>query len=130
MLSRPDLLPTLADDLVEREFRRWQGVIRCRPLGKDRFFCRYWWFDGIGGMDLATSAYSTGRLFVQGPSQEDWDFITRKSGQEEAQAMARRTREEGADEDGLLGIDEWGYYESEAEASPALVSDAPAPWLT
>jgi hypothetical protein len=62
------------DDHVEREFRRNYGVARCRPLGKDRFYNRYWWFDGIGGMSLVSgegARYGTGRLYVQGPSEED-----------------------------------------------------------
>lgn len=68
------------DDETEREFRRYQGVTRCRPLGRDRFHCRYWFFDGIGGMNLAGTgkgevAYGTGRLFVQGPSVEDWELV-------------------------------------------------------
>ncbi|ORY78029.1 hypothetical protein BCR35DRAFT_353018 [Leucosporidium creatinivorum] len=107
------------DDWVEREFRRWQGVSRCRPLGKDRFFCRYWWFDGVGGMELvgqgAGVLYGTGRLFVQGPSQEDWDAVCGREKEGEEDAIKRRVREEGGDEEKLLGVDEWGFYEQEEE---------------
>lgn len=115
------LILVLADDWVEREFRRWQGVSRCRPLGKDRFFCRYWWFDGVGGMDLVGQGsgvlYGTGRLFVQGPSQEDWDAVCGREKEGEEDAVKRRTREEGGDEERLLGVDEWGFYEEEEEVS-------------
>lgn len=127
----------VADDQVERDFRRWQDVSRCRPLGKDRFFCRYWWFDGIGGASLVREAgsgssgggggvqYGAGRLFVQGPSAEDWAFAAeraRRGNKENGHGAkdasdnleARRKREE-VDEKAVLGVDEWGFYENEDE---------------
>lgn len=138
-----------ADDWVEREFRRWQGVSRCRPLGKDRFFCRYWWFDGIGGSSLVREGpgpgagggvqYGAGRLFVQGPSAEDWAFASglasgkvkaggkgkAKEAPEPAQKdeqesdgmmqLDERRRREEIDEQAVLGVDEWGFYDNEAE---------------
>ncbi|BGO94315.1 hypothetical protein NBRC10512_002764 [Rhodotorula toruloides] len=115
------------DDFVDREFRRYQGVARCRPLGKDRFHCRYWWFDGIGGMDLVVPnsageevvTYGTGRLFVQGPSEEDWEVIcdVREKGEEgEKGARERRMREEVVEEpEQLLGVNEWAYYEDDEQ---------------
>ncbi|GAA5883689.1 hypothetical protein JCM3774_002954 [Rhodotorula dairenensis] len=112
------------DDETEREFRRYLGVTRCRPLGRDRFHCRYWWFDGIGGMNLAATgkeevAYGTGRLFVQGPSVEDWELVcdARKDEGDGIKGMLeRRMREEVIDKpSALLGPDEWAYYEDEDE---------------
>ncbi|KWU45025.1 hypothetical protein RHOSPDRAFT_16896 [Rhodotorula sp. JG-1b] len=112
------------DDETEREFRRYLGVTRCRPLGRDRFHCRYWWFDGIGGMNLAGTGkgevtYGTGRLFVQGPSVEDWELIcdSRKEEGDGIKSMhERRMREEVVDDpSALLGPDEWAYYEDEDE---------------
>ncbi|BGP00501.1 hypothetical protein NBRC10513v2_006305 [Rhodotorula toruloides] len=115
------------DDFVDREFRRYQGVARCRPLGKDRFHCRYWWFDGIGGMDLVqlngageeVVTYGAGRLFVQGPSEEDWEVIcdVREKGEEgEKGARERRMREEVVEKpEQLLGVNEWAYYENDEQ---------------
>ena len=114
------------DDETEREFRRYLGVTRCRPLGRDRFHCRYWWFDGIGGMNLAGTGkgevtYGTGRLFLQGPSVEDWELIcdSRKEEGDGIKSMhERRMREEVVDDpSALLGPDEWAYYEDEDEVS-------------
>ncbi|GAA5973155.1 hypothetical protein JCM11641_006296 [Rhodosporidiobolus odoratus] len=118
---------SIRDDTVEREFRRYQLVPRCRPLGKDRFHCRYWWFDGIGGMDLIKKStvdpsgevvtYGTGRLIVQGPSREDWEMISesRSKGVDGELSMTKRRVEEevAEDEEALLGPDEWAYYEDE-----------------
>lgn len=135
------------DDFVEREFRRYQGVARIRPLGKDRFHNRYWWFDGIGSMDLVASdpssssttapcangsdvGYGTGRLFVQGPSEEDWEMVADlkgAGGEEGRQMRERRVVEEVVEsEEGLLGVDEWAFYEDEDEvrfssSSPPLL---------
>lgn len=148
----------VTDDWVEREFRRWQGVSRCRPLGKDRFFCRYWWFDGIGCSSLVREGlaagagtggvqYGAGRLFVQGPSAEDWRFANdlasgrikagggrgkgkpkdvlqqidgeyaRPVAEDEAVDLDERRRREEVDEKAVLSIDEWAYYDTEAEVS-------------
>lgn len=40
---------------------------RVKPLGRDKFFNRYYYFDNIGG----ANAHGTGRLFVQNPSDLD-----------------------------------------------------------
>ncbi|GAA6039320.1 hypothetical protein JCM8097_003265, partial [Rhodosporidiobolus ruineniae] len=119
----------LKDEECEREFRRYQGVSRCRPLGKDRFHCRYWWFDGVGGMELVDARagetlYGTGRLFVQGPSAEDWEMIAdlKVKGEEgEKEMRERRAREEVAAEvQSVLGVNEWAYYEDEDEIENLL----------
>ncbi|GAA6007157.1 hypothetical protein JCM10207_001527 [Rhodosporidiobolus poonsookiae] len=119
------------DDAVEREFRRFQNVARCRPLGKDRFHCRYWWFDGVGGMELVDRAgeavYGTGRLLVQGPSWEDWELIADLKGKgdegEKAMLERRRSEEVAEEADQLLGVNEWAWYETEDEL------DALIAWL-
>ncbi len=134
------------EDRVEREFRRYKNVSRCQPLGKDRFHCRYWWFDGVGGASLVggvhgTSVqYGTGRLLVQGPSQEDWDGMCARSKDEWVSevkeevkneegeegkpsgpvgvegVITRRKREE-VDEEAILGVNEWAYYDDESQVS-------------
>lgn len=107
------------DDFVEREFRRYQGVARSRPLGKDRFFNRYWWFDGVGGMHLVgpnnSIQYGTGRLFVQGPTKEDWaDVCSRVGG---AEAMEEKRSREDVDPKATLQVDEWAFYEDEEQVN-------------
>lgn len=105
------------EDGFSREFRRWAGVTRIRPLGMDRFHCRYWWFDGVGAMNLVGSGgnplWSTGRIYVSAPNQDEWDAISEEHGGEDVM-KARRIREEG---NGLqmLRPGEWGWYGDEAE---------------
>lgn len=115
-----DALRTLVktEDRVEREFRRFKNVARCLPLGRDRFHCRYWWFDGVGAMNLvggpsgASIQYNTGRLLIQGPSQEDWDLLCGLHGQDAIQA--RRKREE-VEDGAILAVNEWAYFDSEQQ---------------
>ncbi|KAI5122593.1 hypothetical protein M0805_004808 [Coniferiporia weirii] len=98
---------------IEREFRKLLGVVRLKPVGKDRFYNRIWWFDGCGTSSLVGSGgavqYGTGRLFIQGPSEFDREILDRR---EEDNVVARRAEEEG--EEGLLGTGEWAVY-SEVE---------------
>jgi bromodomain adjacent to zinc finger domain protein 1A len=126
------------DRLVDREFRRHRDVLRIRPLGKDRFFNRYWYFDGIGTMELISSedgsvVYGTGRLFVQGPSKEDQDFaVTLGSDSGLPGLEARRKYEEG--EESVLAIDEWAYIEDDEqvranEARSILIDLRPGQYL-
>jgi hypothetical protein len=97
---------------IEREFRKWSGVVRLKPLGKDRFHNRYWWFDGIGNSPLITSGgtitYGAGRLFVQGPTMADMEVMERKQKDDQFDLLVRRHEEEGPD--GVLEIGVWGYY--------------------
>ncbi|KAJ3274604.1 hypothetical protein HDV01_002446 [Terramyces sp. JEL0728] len=73
------------EEIIEFELRATQAIIRSKPLGRDRFCNRYWWFDGGYGMislDAVTKfpasdrgnmapdpeilhEYSTGYLFVE-----------------------------------------------------------------
>jgi len=101
---------------IEREFRQLLGSVRVKPLGKDRFYNRIWWFDGMGAASLLGSGgivqYGTGRLFLQGPSVFDQEILDRR---EEGDVRARRLEEEG--EDGLLGVGEWAVYTDLEEVS-------------
>ncbi|KAH7924854.1 chromatin remodeling complex protein [Leucogyrophana mollusca] len=94
---------------IEREFRKLFGAIRVKPLGKDRFHNRIWWFDGMGSASLLGSGgvvqYGTGRIFVQGPSEFDQDLLAKR---EENDVEARRQEEEG--EEGILGPGQWAVY--------------------
>ena len=93
---------------IEREFRKLLGAVRVKPLGRDRFYNRIWWFDGMGSASLVGSGgmtqYGAGRLFIQGPSEFDLDLL----GQREEDLEERRLEEEG--EDGMLKSNEWGVY--------------------
>ena len=94
---------------IEREFRKLLGVIRVKPLGRDRFYNRIWWFDGMGSASLLGSGgvvqYGTGRLFLQGPSEFDAELLERR---EDDDVEARRREEEG--DEGMLKIGEWAVY--------------------
>lgn len=106
---------------IEREFRQLFGSVRVKPLGKDRFYNRIWWFDGMGAASLLGSGgivqYGTGRLFVQGPSALDQEILDRR---EEGDVGARRLEEEG--EDGMLGVGEWAVY-ADLEEVRSCVAD-------
>jgi bromodomain adjacent to zinc finger domain protein 1A len=96
-------------EAIEREFRQLFGVGRTRPLGKDRFFNRVWWLDGMGtGMLVAPGGgvtYGTGRLFFQGPSEFDMLIL---EGRGEGVVRGRQDDEDGPD--GTLEPGAWGYY--------------------
>lgn len=93
---------------IEREFRKLLGSVRVKPLGRDRFYNRVWWFDGMGAASLigsgGTVQYGSGRIFVQGASEFDVDVLRRR----EENVDARRHEEEG--EEGMLAVGEWAAY--------------------
>ncbi|KAJ7783454.1 chromatin remodeling complex protein [Mycena maculata] len=99
---------------IEREFRKLLCTIRVKPLGKDRFHNRIWWFDGMGSGSLVGSGgitqYGAGRLFIQGPSELDMDLLVARTdeGIEE-----RRKEEEGLE--GMLGPGDWAVYSDQEE---------------
>lgn len=98
-------------EAIEREFRKLLGCIRVKPMGKDRFHNRIWWFDGLGSGTLVAggggTVWSTGRVFIQGPSELDRDLLDKREA-EDGDVKKRRLEEEGAD--GMLGVNEWGVY--------------------
>ncbi|KAJ3561960.1 hypothetical protein NP233_g9875 [Leucocoprinus birnbaumii] len=97
---------------IEREFRQHVGGVRAKPLGKDRFYNRIWWFDGLGSTaanNPALGQYGTGRIFIQGPSEFDSDILKRR----EEDIDARRLEEEG--QDGMLGPGDWAAYSTVEE---------------
>lgn len=106
---------------IEREFRKLLGIVRMKPLGKDRFYNRIWWFDGCGTSSLVGSGgaiqYGTGRIFIQGPSEFDQEILDRR--EEEEEVTARRLEEEG--EEGMLNTSEWAVY-TELEEVRLLVT--------
>ncbi|CAH7668595.1 expressed protein [Phakopsora pachyrhizi] len=128
-------------ELNER-FRQYAGVSKTRMLGYDRFYCRYWWFDGIGGMNFYSNdqeqindgegeecvggsslrSYSGG-IFVCGPSIEDLTRIEGLYGGKLALWKRRLKEEYGVEENEdeaevkkwVLSVDEWGIYDQEEQ---------------
>ena len=107
---------------IEREFRKLLGCIRAKPMGKDRFHNRIWWFDGLGSGTLLANggwtAWSTGRIFIQGPSELDRDLLDKRE-VEDGDVKKRRLEEEGAE--GMLDVNEWAVY-SEPEQVEELIA--------
>ncbi|KAJ6604346.1 chromatin remodeling complex protein [Mycena vulgaris] len=99
---------------IEREFRKLLCTIRVKPLGKDRFHNRIWWFDGMGSGSLVGSGgvtqYGAGRLFIQGPSEFDMDLLTART----AEGIEERRQEEEGIE-GMLGPGDWAVYSDQEE---------------
>ncbi|RDB28913.1 hypothetical protein Hypma_015347 [Hypsizygus marmoreus] len=105
---------------IEREFRKLLGAVRVKPIGKDRFYNRIWWFDGMGSASLVGSGgvaqYGTGRIFIQGPSEFDMELLGQRKDED---IDARRKEEEG--DAGVLGSGDWGAY-SELEELDEFVA--------
>jgi hypothetical protein len=105
---------------IEREFRKLLGAVRVKPLGRDRFYNRIWWFDGMGSASLVGSGgialYGTGRLFIQGPSEFDLQQLEKKALEDAEDIDARRKEEEG--EEGILGPQDWAVYTELEEVCP------------
>ncbi|KAF9150807.1 hypothetical protein BG015_007352 [Linnemannia schmuckeri] len=80
------------EEQIDRDSRRY-GIARVRPLGKDRFYNRYWYFDGI------TMDHGTDRLYVQSPSFLDLE-VMRTSGNKNQILERQKT------EDPTGGLDE------------------------
>lgn len=99
---------------IEREFRKLLCTIRVKPLGKDRFHNRIWWFDGMGSGSLVGSGgvtqYGAGRLFIQGPSEFDMDLLVART----AEGIEERRKEEEGIE-GMLGSGDWAVYSDQEE---------------
>jgi bromodomain adjacent to zinc finger domain protein 1A len=106
---------------IEAEFRNLLGVARARPIGKDRFYNKVWWLDGLGGSSLVTSggviAYGSGRIFIQGPSELDWEVLERREAADH-DVMVRMREDLG--EEGVMGVSEWGYFSDPDEVSSSI----------
>ena len=103
-------------EAIEREFRKLLGSVRVKPLGRDRFYNRIWWFDGMGSASLVGSGgvaqYGTGRLFIQGPSEFDMELLEKRC---DEGIDERRREEEG--EEGMLEPGDWAVYSELEEVS-------------
>ncbi|WAR54738.1 hypothetical protein PtB15_4B355 [Puccinia triticina] len=106
----------LRELFFQERFRQLIGVSKLKPLGSDRFLCKYWWFDGVGGMQIHSNAdtpqasveaeddeegeegeeetrWYAGCLFVSGPSIDEWQKIAAAHGGHAA-LFKRRFHEE------------------------------------
>lgn len=54
------------EEQVERDMRKY-SVNRIKPLGRDKFYNRYYYLDDIGG----TLVHGSGKLYIQSPSDTD-----------------------------------------------------------
>lgn len=124
---------------IEREFRQLLGATRMKPLGKDRFHNRLWWFDGIAGVGFGgkpntegkgnkgkgraverekeREAQGVGRIFVQGPERGEWAYVM--AGRDERSVKARRIAEEG--EGCMLEPGEWAMYSEPEQVRVCLL---------
>ncbi|KAG8835079.1 hypothetical protein FRC17_005432 [Serendipita sp. 399] len=102
-------------EMLELDFRQYLLLARMRPMGMDRFHCKVWWFDGVGCMTLLDPngdyTYGTGKLFIQGPSEDDLAIIDAKA-KLDPSITSRREVEEG---EGILDVGEWAWYETPDE---------------
>ncbi|KAK9365417.1 hypothetical protein V1509DRAFT_585261 [Lipomyces kononenkoae] len=92
-------------------------VQRTRPLGRDRFYNRYWWFESNGlPTGLGPHGYLMGRIWIQGPSEEDQEIFV-KNGRamyDEMSLYERKDKEVGTDGQ-INDTNEWGYYDDPAD---------------
>ncbi|KAK9455850.1 ATP-utilizing chromatin assembly and remodelling N-terminal-domain-containing protein [Dipodascopsis uninucleata] len=95
---------------------------RARSLGRDRFYNRYWWFEGNGlPTALGKQGFLMGRLWVQGPSAEDLEVFI-KEGKVLYGEMSFQERQELEEPSASHLADEtcWGYYDDPAQISELM----------
>lgn len=117
-----------ADDKIakiEAEFRE-SDAQRLRKLGEDRFYNAYYWLEasgmpifGLPNCSTSHAGFSTGRIFVQGPSQYRLEELRHRYSGRLSELEARRRKEEGSST--MLPDDQaWGYYDSPKELEGLL----------
>lgn len=107
------------EEAIDREFRQHSQAPRLTPMGRDRFLDKYWWFDGVGSGSIFGAhgqvQYSTGRLFVQGASVEEWEALLDELKPNLSALEARRKKELG--EEGALGHEQWAVFTEPEEVN-------------
>ncbi|KAG2173015.1 hypothetical protein INT44_006988, partial [Umbelopsis vinacea] len=86
---------------IEKDMRRYM-TLRIRPLGRDRFYNRYFYLDNIGG----AVGDGSGRLYIQNPSYADIRLILNRKptelagyGSESTQFFLELMKQQGFDEE-------------------------------
>lgn len=99
---------------LDEDFREADAQ-RLKKVGNDRFWNTYWWMESSGmpafGMPNTSTAYAgyaTGRIWVQGPTQDAISLMTTAG--ESDHFWQRKACEEGRT--GLMSAEAWGYYET------------------
>ncbi|CAO3595365.1 unnamed protein product [Absidia cylindrospora] len=69
-LENEERLVQKKHEQVDRDMRKY-STLRFKPLGRDRFYNRYYYLDNIGG----GHSHGSGKLFVQSPSIADLSMI-------------------------------------------------------
>ena len=77
------------------------------------------------GQGNGAAVYGTGRLFIQGPTQEDWDFACGSGKSAGEKEMLERRAREDVDPEATLANNEWAFYEEEEEVRLSSSSDWP-----
>ncbi|CAG8577716.1 5557_t:CDS:2, partial [Dentiscutata erythropus] len=101
------------EEEIEIEKRKY-AFPRTTPLGYDRFYNKYYYFDCMG--EAVGEIYGAGRIFVEIPSAHDLQAMTEK---EEQRFSKRRKVEENEHNLSSDNQTQWGYYE---DANQDLVS--------
>lgn len=120
-------IATIDNDLREAD------CPRTRALGKDRYWCRYYWLErngmpygGLGTSSTADAKYANGRLWVQGPDDLEREGYIDLKPEWQAEykekhgitVPERKKIEEG--ETSVFNARQWGYID-EPEALDALI---------
>ncbi|KAF9976538.1 hypothetical protein BGZ73_008374 [Actinomortierella ambigua] len=82
------------EEMIEQETKRYQ-IARVKPLGRDRFMNRYWYFDGMVSMPHATD-----RIYIQSPTFLDLEILRART---DRSRILRKLENEEADE-GVYGL--------------------------
>ncbi|KAF0468964.1 ddt domain protein [Gigaspora margarita] len=93
------------EEQIEKDKRKY-ALPRILPLGRDRFYNKYYYTDCIGA--AVGEKYGTGRIFVETPSTYDLQIMTEK---EEQRFNKRRKVEEASFNSDSDNQTRWGYYE-------------------
>ncbi|KAI8966232.1 ATP-utilizing chromatin assembly and remodelling N-terminal-domain-containing protein [Daldinia sp. FL1419] len=119
-------------NILDNDLRE-ADCFRTRPLGKDRFWNRYYWFErngmpyaGLPTSSTAHAGYANGCIWVQGPDEMEREgYIDMPSEyQEEYKAKfkmtvpQRKKMEEGRTS--VFNAYQWGYYSEPSEVDSLL----------
>ncbi|KAF8923559.1 hypothetical protein BGZ58_002805 [Dissophora ornata] len=87
------------EEHVDKGLRRY-AIARIKPLGKDRFYNRYWYFDGI------TMDHGTDRLYVQSPTFLDLETLRTRSDRDKVLKRQKKEDPSGCLEELLKAQDQ------------------------